>query len=73
MGYPEPIPAVKGKAAEEFEKKLQKFKLTRAQKEFYREAKRVREEEAVKGASISLLFSHEALHICFINNCTLRD
>ena len=40
MGYPEPIPAVKGKAAEEFEKKLQKFKLNAAQKKFYREARR---------------------------------
>lgn len=40
MGYPEPIPAVKGKAAEEFEKKLRNFKLNAAQKEFYREAKR---------------------------------
>jgi|GEM_PF-1294527 len=40
MGYPEPIPAVRGKAAEEFEKKLQKFRLTSAQKKFYREAKK---------------------------------
>ena len=41
MAYPEPIPAVKGKDAEEFEKKLAKFKLTDSQKEFYRDAKRL--------------------------------
>ena len=40
VAYPEPIPAVKGKDAEEFEKKLERFRLNGAQKEFYREAKR---------------------------------
>ena len=38
MAYPEPIPVLKSKDAKEFEKRLQSFKLSGAQKEFYREA-----------------------------------
>jgi hypothetical protein len=39
LAYPDPIPALKGKEAEEFAKRLEKFKLNGAQKEFYREAR----------------------------------
>lgn len=38
MAYPEPIPVLKSKDAKEFEKRLESFKLSGAQKEFYREA-----------------------------------
>ena len=37
MGYPEPVPAIKAKNVEEFEKRLAEFKLTEQQKKFYRE------------------------------------
>jgi len=37
MGYPKPVPAIKARNIEEFEKKLANFKLTEKQKEFYRE------------------------------------
>jgi hypothetical protein len=40
MAYPEPIPVLKSKDAKEFEKKLESFKLNKAQKEFYKEAKK---------------------------------
>jgi len=39
MAYPEPIPVLKGKEAEEFDSRLKKFRLNGAQKEFYREAR----------------------------------
>ncbi len=35
MAYPEPIPAIKGKHAEEFLEKLSRFKLTASQKRLY--------------------------------------
>jgi len=38
MGYPEPIPTLKGKAAIEFGERLDNFKLTDEQKKFYEEA-----------------------------------
>jgi hypothetical protein len=44
MAYPEPIPVLKARDAREFEKKLDCFKLSAAQKRFYKEA-RVRFEE----------------------------
>lgn len=37
MGYPEPVPAIKAKNVEEFERRLANFSLTEEQKEFYRE------------------------------------
>ena len=40
MAYPEPIPALKAKDAKKFEKKLDKFSLNSAQKEFYKEARK---------------------------------
>jgi len=39
--YPEPIPVLKGKDAQEFDSRLKKFKLNASQKEFYREARRL--------------------------------
>ena len=36
MAYPEPIPALKGKDAREFLKRLEAFKLTESQQELYR-------------------------------------
>jgi len=45
MAYPEPIPVVKGKDAREFDRRLSNFKLTAAQREFYREGiERLKEE-----------------------------
>ena len=38
MGYPPPIPTLKGKDAEEFLRRLKNFKLTEKQKAFYKEA-----------------------------------
>lgn len=38
MAYPEPIPSLKGKQAEQFLRDLENFKLTKEQMEFYREA-----------------------------------
>jgi len=38
MAYPEPIPSLKGKQAEQFLKDLENFRLTKEQMEFYREA-----------------------------------
>ncbi len=38
MAYPEPIPAIKGKDAKEFLKRLETFKLTKSQRELYRNA-----------------------------------
>ena len=39
MAYPEPIPALKGRDAKEFLKRLEAFKLTKSQKELYRNAR----------------------------------
>ena len=39
MAYPEPIPALKGKDAKEFLKRLEAFKLTKSQKELFRNAR----------------------------------
>ena len=39
MAYPEAIPALKGKDAKEFLKRLEAFQLTRSQKELYRNAR----------------------------------
>jgi len=39
LAYPEPIPALKGKDAKEFLKRLKAFRLTKAQKELYRNAR----------------------------------
>ena len=36
MAYPEPIPILKGKDAEEFLRRLEAFKLTESQKALYR-------------------------------------
>ena len=36
MGYPEPIPIIKSKDAEDFDRRLSKFKLSESQREFYR-------------------------------------
>ena len=41
MAYPEPTPILKGKAAEEFLERLDNFKLTPEQKEFYRDARKL--------------------------------
>jgi hypothetical protein len=38
MAYPEPIPAIKSKDAEEFLERLEHFKLSVSQREFFREA-----------------------------------
>ncbi len=40
MAYPEPVPILRGKDAEEFFRKLENFRLTDAQKAFYREGLR---------------------------------
>lgn len=40
MAYPEPIPVLRQKDAKEFERRLKNFKLTKAQKEFYKKAHR---------------------------------
>jgi len=40
VAYPEPIPALKAKDAEKFEKNLEEFKLNSAQRQFYREARK---------------------------------
>lgn len=39
MAYPEPVPALRAKDAKEFEKRLDRFELTAAQKQFYKEAR----------------------------------
>jgi hypothetical protein len=39
MALPEPTPRLKGKEAEEFDKKLRSFSLTDEQKRFYRKAR----------------------------------
>jgi hypothetical protein len=36
MAYPEPIPVLKSKDAKEFDKRLSQFKLSKAQKQFYK-------------------------------------
>jgi len=36
MAYPEPIPVLKSKDAKDFDKRLSRFKLSKAQKEFYK-------------------------------------
>jgi len=38
MAFPEATPVLKGKKAKEFLKRLEEFKLTKAQKEFYKDA-----------------------------------
>lgn len=38
MAYPEPVPELKGSAAKKFLAKLQAFRLTGAQKKFYKGA-----------------------------------
>ena len=38
MAYPEPIPSLKGKQAEQFLRDLESFELTEEQMEFYRKA-----------------------------------
>ena len=38
MAYPEPIPILRQKDAREFLKRLDQFRLTKAQKEFYKDA-----------------------------------
>jgi hypothetical protein len=40
MAYPEPTPAIKGKDAKIFLKRLDEFELTSAQKEMYRGTKK---------------------------------
>lgn len=39
MAYPEPIPELNAREARQFERRLKKFRLTKAQKEFYAEAR----------------------------------
>ena len=39
MAYPEPIPTLRGRQAEEFLERLKNFKLTPCQKEFYSDAR----------------------------------
>lgn len=39
MAYPEPIPALKGKEAKEFLKRLQQFELKNSQLELYKAAR----------------------------------
>ena len=39
MAYPDPTPELKGKKAVEFERRLENFKLSDAQKEFYKDAR----------------------------------
>jgi hypothetical protein len=41
MAYPDPTPEIRGKKAVEFEKRLENFKLSNTQKEFYKDAKRL--------------------------------
>lgn len=48
MAYPEPIPPVRGRNAEEFLKRLENFKLTRKQKEFYKDARKMYRKMAPK-------------------------
>ena len=36
VAYPEPIPVLRGKDAKEFLRRLEAFKLTKSQKQFYR-------------------------------------
>ena len=38
MTYPEPMPALKAKETNEFEKRLSRFRLSAEQKRFYKEA-----------------------------------
>jgi hypothetical protein len=38
IAYPEPIPALKAKETNEFEKRLSRFRLSAEQKRFYKEA-----------------------------------
>ena len=39
MAYPEPIPAIKGRNAREFLRRLESFELSEKQKELYRGAR----------------------------------
>ena len=41
MAYPEPVPELSAREAQQFERKLRDFKLTDAQKEFYAEARKL--------------------------------
>ena len=41
MAYPDPIPELSAKEAQQFEQKLKNFQLTEAQKEFYAEARKL--------------------------------
>jgi len=41
LAYPVPIPELSAKEAKVFEQKLKEFQLTEAQKEFYREARKL--------------------------------
>lgn len=40
MAYPEPIPILKQKDAREFIKRLNRFRLTKSQREFYKDARK---------------------------------
>lgn len=40
MAYPEPIPILRQKDAREFIKRLKGFRLTRSQREFYKDARK---------------------------------
>jgi hypothetical protein len=48
MAYPEPIPVIRGEDAEEFLDRLSKFRLTPAQKRFYRGARKFYERKRPK-------------------------
>jgi len=48
LAYPEPIPALKGKDAKEFLKRLEAFKLRESQKELYRGARESYKKKAPK-------------------------
>ena len=48
MAYPEPIPVIRGKDAEEFLKRLRNFKLTPAQKKLYKGARQYYERKRPK-------------------------
>ena len=48
MAYPEPIPVIRGKDAEEFLERLRRFKLTPAQKRLYKGARQFYERKRPK-------------------------
>ena len=48
MAYPEPIPPLRGRNVEEFLHRLEDFRLSRKQKEFYKDAKKMYRKMAPK-------------------------